>query len=83
MIIDEAHNIENVCRDIASKSFRIDYIIQAIDDCELVGGISNDARFNYYGVNLDKKYIYENIVVYLEKIVQFIRIQYLEETVNF
>lgn len=36
VIVDEAHNMEGICRDVGSATFREDHLAEAIDDCEAV-----------------------------------------------
>lgn len=37
VIFDEAHNMEDCCRDAASASLKVDAIQAALQDCERVG----------------------------------------------
>lgn len=41
VILDEAHNIEDVCRDVASVNITNDNLANAITDCENVLGTLN------------------------------------------
>lgn len=34
IILDEAHNIEDICRDVASVNFREDHLTAAASECE-------------------------------------------------
>lgn len=60
IIIDEAHNIEDVCRDVASAEFRADHLGMAIDDCKQVA--------KSYRLGEGSKTSYDRIVEYLEKL---------------
>ncbi|XP_008203910.1 Fanconi anemia group J protein homolog isoform X2 [Nasonia vitripennis] len=39
VIVDEAHNIESICRDVGSADFREDNLGEAIEDCKLVANL--------------------------------------------
>lgn len=69
VIIDEAHNIENICRDVGSTTFREDHLAEIIDDCRLV----------FVGTNNS---VYQELQYYLEKFLNMIQNQALPETVS-
>ncbi|KAJ8679104.1 hypothetical protein QAD02_014891, partial [Eretmocerus hayati] len=56
VIIDEAHNIEGICRDVRSADFREDALGEAIDDCQLVSNLTEyraDQQFKPYKIIKD------------------------------
>lgn len=80
VVIDEAHNIEDICRNIASKEFRADQIEQVIDDLKLVGGITSCDNIYISSVDRQKMENYQIIVGCLESISTFIEMQILKTT---
>lgn len=71
IIIDEAHNIESICRDVASADFREDHIGEAIEDCQYNSNQIKDGA------------TYTCIKQYLEDMVKLIREQRLPQPVSF
>lgn len=72
VILDEAHNIEDVCRDAASVIFRQDELENAADDCDIVSHKFSDR---------DRE-IYVTIQSYLTDIVKFLRTIDVKEKVS-
>ncbi|KAH0550233.1 hypothetical protein KQX54_018256 [Cotesia glomerata] len=65
VILDEAHNIEDICRDSASDTFRVDELIEVIKECEhLITNVAKDKIPQYAPA----------IKTYLETFNQFIEI---------
>ncbi|XP_058805941.1 Fanconi anemia group J protein homolog [Phymastichus coffea] len=70
VIIDEAHNIESICRDVSSADFREDNIGEAIEDCKYNFNQTNDSA------------TYECIKQYLEDMAKLICDQILPTPEN-
>ncbi|XP_008555683.1 Fanconi anemia group J protein homolog [Microplitis demolitor] len=69
VILDEAHNIEDICRDSASETFRVDELMELIKECEhLTLNVAKDKIPPYAAV----------IKSYCEAFNQFIELTNLE-----
>lgn len=65
IILDEAHNIEDICRDVASKTIREDDLEQVMYECKhLVTAKDSGVKFTY-----------SNIRRYCEKMLKFLQSQ--------
>nr|XP_033329267.1 Fanconi anemia group J protein-like [Megalopta genalis] len=62
IILDEAHNIEDICRDVASVDFREDYLEIAANECKDIG----NARTN-------DPTAYKNLQAYFLKLAEFLK----------
>ncbi|XP_014237935.1 Fanconi anemia group J protein homolog isoform X2 [Trichogramma pretiosum] len=67
VIVDEAHNIESICRDAGSAEFREDALLEAAEDCHLL-------------FNLTKNSYYDVINKYLLKLHEVINDVYVPES---
>ncbi|KAG8039730.1 hypothetical protein G9C98_000459 [Cotesia typhae] len=69
VILDEAHNIEDICRDSASDTFRVDELMEVIKECEhLITNVAKEKIPQYA----------PTIKTYLETFNQFIEITELK-----
>ncbi|XP_014204113.1 Fanconi anemia group J protein homolog isoform X2 [Copidosoma floridanum] len=64
VIIDEAHNIENSCREVASTSFREDHLEEVSEDCKFVFSVT-------------KHEAYQDIQYYIDALINVIHNQTL------
>lgn len=71
VILDEAHNIEEMSRDVGSLFFREDNIKAAIEEAESLRAIRN---FDYDN--------YNSIAAYLKTLLQFIKLNALNNVVS-
>lgn len=72
IILDEAHNIEDICRDVASVSFRHDHLSNAASDCEtLAKQRSHDNE------------TYNTLKLYISKLMEFLKTIPLNKVVSF
>ena len=71
IIVDEAHNIEGICRDVGSAELREDNLSEAIEDCRLVGNLAQTSPY------------YDRLDSYLTDISNLIQEQHLPETVKY
>ncbi|XP_076761433.1 Fanconi anemia group J protein homolog [Xylocopa sonorina] len=63
IILDEAHNIEDICRDVASVNFRYDSLQNAALECE---ALTKQRAFDFDTYNTLKAYIL-NLSLFLEE----------------
>ncbi|CAK9823429.1 Fanconi anemia group J protein homolog [Anthophora retusa] len=68
IILDEAHNIEDICREVASVTFREDHLTAAAHECESLGK-QRTADFT----------VYNTLKLYIEKLVKFLKSITLEQ----
>lgn len=68
VIVDEAHNIEGICRDVGGAEFREDHLGEAIEDCTLV-----------FNQTFPKNFSYETIQKYLTSFVDLMLDQVLKK----
>lgn len=86
VIIDEAHNMESICRDVGSASFREDHLKEAIDDCECIH--ADNLRLKPVQFQNDQDYqnstgdVYLTIVNYLTGVLEIIHEQHLRNPVS-
>lgn len=66
IILDEAHNIEDICRDVASKTIREDHIDEVMKECESLAEIDFDVTL---------KITYRTILNYCKLLSIFIKDQ--------
>lgn len=71
VIVDEAHNIESICRDVGSADFREDHLGEAIEDCKLVHNLLVQANSSY-----------EVLEQYLRSMLHMIQEQQLPQSVS-
>jgi Rad3-related DNA helicase len=69
VIIDEGHNIEDICREIGSSVFREDHLNEAVQDCNSV-------------YRSREKEAYKFISQYLTTLNTLISDQYLQSSVS-
>ncbi|XP_017789899.1 PREDICTED: Fanconi anemia group J protein-like [Habropoda laboriosa] len=62
IILDEAHNIEDICREVASVTFREDHLASTAHECESLAK-TRAADFS----------VYDTIKVYIQKLVKFLK----------
>ncbi|KAL7300542.1 hypothetical protein TKK_0006539 [Trichogramma kaykai] len=46
VIVDEAHNIESICRDAGSAEFREDALLEAAEDCHLLYNLTSSSYYD-------------------------------------
>lgn len=72
IILDEAHNIEDICRDVASVDFREDHLQALAIECEsLTKQRASDA------------FTYTTIKLYILKLHKFLKTITLDKAVSF
>ncbi|XP_012289196.1 Fanconi anemia group J protein homolog isoform X2 [Orussus abietinus] len=74
VILDEAHNIEDICRDVGSVNFRLDHVLDGKRECEMLLKMESPHH--------DPK-VYEIIRDFLDSLSRFISAAYLEDTESF
>ena len=72
IILDEAHNIEDICRDVASKTIREDDLEQVIYECKHLLTTKD----------ISIKYTYSTIRSYCESMMRFFKTQLLKPIVS-
>lgn len=71
IILDEAHNIEDICREVASVSFREDHLTAVASECEsLMKQRAADSE------------IYGTLQTYSLKLVDFLKITVVDKVVS-
>lgn len=73
IILDEAHNIEDICRDVASKTIRADEIEEVIKECMNLEKIVHDDIL---------KSTYNTIYDYCQTVLQFLAKQLVAPIVS-
>lgn len=63
IILDEAHNMEDTCREIASVDFRYDHLMAAATECQL---LEKQREMDYS--------TYNTLNLYITKLMEFIKI---------
>ncbi|XP_078038630.1 Fanconi anemia group J protein homolog [Augochlora pura] len=71
IILDEAHNIEEICRDVASHDFQDEYVVAAANECKDIANVKTSDTFTY-----------KTLESYLLKFVEFLKDATLEKVNN-
>ena len=72
IILDEAHNIEDICRNVASKTIREDELEQVIEECK---NLKTAKDFNI-------QFTFENIFTYCTLLIKFLKMQTVSQIVS-
>lgn len=72
IILDEAHNIEDICREVASVSFREDHLQVVVNECETVA----KERFG------ENPAAYTTLCLFISRMLQFLSSVELNKSVS-
>lgn len=72
IILDEAHNIEDICRAVASVDFREDELHSILEDCKVLKSMET----------IEEHDTYSTIISYVEVLIYFINNITLSPTVH-
>ena len=72
IILDEAHNIEDICREVASVSFREDHLQVVVNECESLAKGRSDENPRAYNI----------LCMFISRVLQFLGSVNLSKSVS-